>query len=58
MSMPQERISLITCTSCEQELQHCHGTSIMIDESTYVCSDDPDCTLEVAEHWFVIVDER
>jgi hypothetical protein len=52
MSMPQERAILLTCVSCDEDLQHCHGTAI-IDGGTHVCSDDPDCILEVAEHWFV-----
>jgi hypothetical protein len=30
----------------------------MIDESTYVCSEDPDCTLDAAEHWFTAADDR
>lgn len=49
---------MVACTSCEEELQHCHGTAMVIDEATHVCSDDPDCALEIAEHWFVARDEH
>jgi hypothetical protein len=55
--MPLERAAVITCAGCDEQLQHCHGTAVIIDETTHVCSDDPDCTLEVAEHWFVSLDE-
>jgi hypothetical protein len=30
---------------------------MVLDDATHVCSDDPDCTLEVDEHWFVSLDE-
>ncbi|MGD0853712.1 MAG: hypothetical protein ABSA07_10210 [Acidimicrobiales bacterium] len=42
---------------CDEDLQHCHGTAIVIDEFSHVCSDDPDCTLGVDEHWFVSGDD-
>jgi hypothetical protein len=44
---------------CDDNLLHCHGTAIVIDDATHVCSDDPDCTLSVNEHWFrsIEVDE-
>jgi hypothetical protein len=58
MSLPLEQTSMVACTSCEEELQHCHGTAMVIDEATHVCSDDPDCALEIAEHWFVARDEH
>jgi hypothetical protein len=57
MSLPFEHVAIVECASCDEELQHCHGTAIMIDGATHACSDDPDCTLEAAEHWFVSMDE-
>jgi hypothetical protein len=39
------------------DLQHCHGTALVSD-GNYVCSDDPDCTLSVDEHWFISVNEN
>jgi len=42
---------------CEDHLQHCHGTAIVIDDDSHVCSDDPDCTLSINEHWFMSVEE-
>jgi len=53
MSLPQPYISPTDCVLCDEDLLHCHGTAIMIDELSHVCSDDPDCTLGVDEHWFV-----
>lgn len=29
----------------------------MIDDTTHVCSDDPECRLDVDEHWFITLDE-
>ena len=49
---------MITCTSCDEDLRHCHGTAVIVDGGTHVCSDDPDCTLELAEHWYVALDEN
>jgi hypothetical protein len=46
------------CASCDARLAHCHGTAIVIDDTTHVCSDDPDCTLDVDEHWFVSLDDE
>jgi hypothetical protein len=42
---------------CDDHLQHCHGTAIVMDDDTHVCSDDPDCTLNVNEHWFMSVED-
>jgi hypothetical protein len=55
MSLPQQRTPYVTCASCDADLAHCHGTAIMIDDDAHVCSDDPDCTLSVDEHWFVSI---
>ena len=52
MSMPLESEEPAPCTWCEKSLQHCHGTAI-VDDVSHVCSDDPDCTLGVDEHWFI-----
>jgi hypothetical protein len=41
---------------CVDNLLHCHGTAIVIDDATHVCSDDPDCTLSVNEHWFMSIE--
>jgi hypothetical protein len=56
MSMPLERAAMTTCAGCDEQLQHCHGTAIILEGTMHVCSDDPDCTLDVAEHWFVSLD--
>jgi hypothetical protein len=58
MSMPLQQAPIVSCSSCKEELQHCHGTAVLLDGVTHVCSEDPDCTLEVAEHWFVALDEQ
>ena len=42
---------------CDDHLQHCHGTAIVMDYDTHVCSDDPDCTLSINEHWFMSVED-
>lgn len=47
---------MIPCAGCDEQLQHCHGTAIILAGTMHVCSDDPDCTLDVAEHWFVSLD--
>jgi hypothetical protein len=57
MSMPLQKESPATCTSCESDLQHCHGTAL-VSGGSHVCSDDPDCALSVEEHWFVALDEN
>jgi hypothetical protein len=58
MSMPREQEAIAACSSCDADLQHCHGTAIVLDDATHVCSDDPDCTLEMTEHWFVSLDAK
>jgi hypothetical protein len=40
------------------DLQHCHGTAMVIHDGSHVCSEDPDCTLDVDEHWFVVNDDQ
>jgi hypothetical protein len=53
MSLPLHDISPdVVCSMCDDNLLHCHGTSIVNADGSYVCSDDPDCTLSVDEHWF------
>ena len=56
MSMPVHHEPRTACSSCESDLQHCHGTAL-VREGCHVCSDDPDCMLGVDEHWFVAVDQ-
>jgi hypothetical protein len=53
MSLPMQSAPLVECPMCDDNLVHCHGTALVIDEGSHVCSDDPDCTLSVDEHWFV-----
>jgi hypothetical protein len=57
MSSTRELESGTNCLLCEKDLRHCHGTAIMDDHGAHVCSDDPDCTLDISEHWFVAFDE-
>ena len=42
---------------CDDRLLHCHGTAIVLAGGSHVCSDDPDCTLSVNEHWFMSVED-
>jgi hypothetical protein len=57
MSLPLLYTSpVVPCPMCDDHLQHCHGTAIVIDDDSHVCSDDPDCTLSVDEHWFMTVE--
>jgi hypothetical protein len=57
MSLPQQEPRL-NCTWCENELRHCHGTALVDVNGAHVCSDDPDCILDVDEHWFVSLNEK
>jgi hypothetical protein len=57
MSLPLRNTTPVTvCMMCDDNLLHCHGTAIIFDEGTHVCSDDPDCTLSVNEHWFMSIE--
>ena len=57
MSLPQQYSPPeVTCAMCDDNRQHCHGTALVFDEYSHVCSDDPECTLSVDEHWFVSVE--
>jgi hypothetical protein len=29
----------------------------VIDEGSHVCSDDPDCTLSINDHWFMSIED-
>jgi hypothetical protein len=58
MSLAEHYISPVVCAECEEDLQHCHGTAILIDGVLQACSDDPDCTVSVDEHWFVSIDDN
>ncbi len=31
---------------------------MVIHDGSHVCSEDPDCTLDVDEHWFVVNDDQ
>jgi hypothetical protein len=57
MSLPLREEQLIACTSCLEDLQHCHGTAIVNVDGAHVCSDEPQCTLAIDEHWYVALDE-
>ncbi len=52
MSMPLEQELTSSCLDCAKGLRHCHGTAL-VSRGTHVCSDDPDCTLNANEHWFI-----
>jgi hypothetical protein len=56
MSLSQQEPRL-NCIWCENDLQHCHGTALVDVDGAHVCSDDPDCILDVDEHWFVSLNE-
>jgi hypothetical protein len=57
MSLPQYTPPVVVCTMCDDNLLHCHGTAIVMSDSSHVCSDDPDCTLSVNEHWFMSIED-
>jgi hypothetical protein len=59
MSLPmQYTSSVVGCTICDDNLLHCHGTAIVIDDGSHVCSEDPDCTLSINEHWFMSIEDE
>jgi hypothetical protein len=53
MSLPLHSAPAIVCTSCDEDLAHCHGTALVSLDANHLCSDDPECTLSIDEHWFV-----
>ncbi len=57
MSLPLRYAPVAVCTMCDDNLLHCHGTAIVLDDDSHVCSDDPDCTLAINEHWFMSVED-
>jgi hypothetical protein len=57
MSLAHNYSSPVVCTTCDEELQHCHGTAIVIGDALHACSDDPDCTSSIDEHWFVSIED-
>lgn len=59
MSLPMQDTSpVVGCTMCNDNLLHCHGTAIVIDDGSHVCSDDPDCPLSINEHWFMSIEDE
>jgi hypothetical protein len=46
----------VSCTYCDDDLDHCHGVAIVSDVNT-TCSEDPDCRVAVELHEFVSFDE-
>jgi hypothetical protein len=44
------------CTLCDDNLEHCHGVAIIVDEIV-VCSDDPDCDVSSELHHYVAFEE-
>jgi hypothetical protein len=57
MSMPLQKELRLTCSLCESDLRHCHGTALVSDGAC-ICSDDPNCSLSADEHWFISLDEN
>jgi hypothetical protein len=45
-----------TCTHCDDNLEHCHGVAIIVEEIV-VCSDDPDCNVSSELHHFLAFEE-
>ena len=49
---------LEVCTDCAQELEHCHGTAIVLEDGSHECSEDPECRLAIELHlWIARADE-
>jgi hypothetical protein len=46
----------ITCTYCDDNLEHCHGVAIAVGD-VVVCSDDPDCDVSSELHRFIAFEE-
>jgi hypothetical protein len=46
----------ISCTYCDDDLDHCHGVAL-VGEMSVACSEDPDCRVAVELHKFVSFDE-
>jgi hypothetical protein len=58
MSLPMQYTStVVVCTMCDDNLLHCHGTAIVFDDDSHVCSDDPDCTVSINEHRFMSIED-
>ena len=58
MSLPLRSTQpVVVCSMCDDRLLHCHGTAIVLANGSHVCSDDPDCTLSVNEHWFMSIED-
>ncbi len=46
----------VSCTYCDDDLEHCHGVAVVSDTSA-MCSEDPDCRVAIELHQFVSFDE-
>jgi hypothetical protein len=58
MSLPMHYTApVVVCTLCDDNLVHCHGTAIVDANGAHVCSDDPDCTLSINEHWYMSIED-
>ncbi len=51
--MPVLLEEVSTCSACEDDLAHCHGTAIIQLDASYECSDDPDCRLAIEAHLLI-----
>ncbi|MCU1491522.1 MAG: hypothetical protein JWM85_2927 [Acidimicrobiaceae bacterium] len=45
-------VGIELCLECDRDLEHCHGTAIVHLDGFSECSEDPDCRLIAAAHWF------
>ncbi|HEV3268556.1 MAG TPA: hypothetical protein VGZ68_09155 [Acidimicrobiales bacterium] len=50
--MRTKNSTVIICVDCREDIEHCHGTAIIMTNGAIECSDDPDCRLGVEVHRF------
>jgi hypothetical protein len=50
--MGRKNASTVVCVDCSEDIEHCHGTAIIMTNGAIECSDDPDCRLGVEVHYF------
>ena len=50
--MPEPAVITAVCFDCEQDLEHCHGTSLVHPDGAVECTDDPACGLGRDLHVF------
>jgi hypothetical protein len=44
--------TVVICVDCSHDMEHCHGTAIIMTNGAIECSDNPDCRLGVEVHHF------